>query len=44
MDAKETLECVDWNHVVQGSEKLLAVVKAVMNCRVALNAENFLNS
>jgi len=35
MDAKEKLECVDWNRVVQGREKLRAVVKAVMNYRVA---------
>jgi len=44
IDAKEKLECGDWNRVIQGSEKLLTVVKAVMNFRVALNAENFLNS
>jgi hypothetical protein len=35
MDAKEKLERLDWNPVVEGREKWRDVVKAVMNCRVA---------
>jgi hypothetical protein len=35
---------MDWMYLAQGRDRWLALVNAVMNIRIAQNAENFLTS